>query len=315
MREENKNNRRKIITQKYIGMALGASKAEVKRQQNLGKQVNKQDRRKIIEATGKKTRRKIAALILAGAIGVGALALNSCTENSKDDTSPAKGVGRDSFVESLVVDLDETTINEKSPIESEIESLQNTDQVLNFLKETYANEYKEILGKTIDPSNLKISASNQSNIYKTSNGDYVSHGNSPIITENAIYSSGASIVNGGYKTDGTMYKISLNDQIIDAFMKIQEDGKTLENTKVIPGDNYSEMKDYTSVLAKLGDVTIEGFELMDLMNQLEKDPGNGYLKQCVNSSKEDLVNYMENYKNNQQLTKVQNTATIEDSGR
>lgn len=313
MREE--NDKQKRIRQKYIGMTLGQAKAEVKRQQNLGKQVNKQDRRKIIENTGKKTRRKISALILVGAIGLGALALNSCAENSKDDTEPAKGVGRESFVESLVVDLEGTTIDEKSPIENEIESLQNTDQVLQFLKETYANEYKEILGKTIEPSDLKITASNQSHIYKTSNGDYVSHGNSPAITENAIYSSGASIVNDEYQTDGTMYKISLNDQIIDAFMKIQEDGNTWENTKVIPGDNYTEMKDYTSVLAELGDVTREGFELMDLMNQLEKDPGNGYLKQCVNSSKGNLVDYMENYKNSQQLKKVQNAATIEDSGR
>lgn len=100
--------------------------------------------------------------------------------NSVEDTENT-GIfvekGKDKFLQSLKVDVNEIDVNEKAESEAKIEvnSLSNSGEVLNYIKEVYIKEYNEKNGTNMTVDNLELYKDRLDTLYKDTaqNGDQI----------------------------------------------------------------------------------------------------------------------------------------------
>ena len=113
-------------------------------------------------------------------------------------------------------------------------------------------------------ADIKIMESSQDYIYQLEDGTFVTHGQNPETTEMNMKENGeeySTYTNEkGTAIESNVYSVRLNenDKILDMITE-----KDLKRT--IPGDNYLEMKDYNSILEKMGNVVSKSYSLMNVV--------------------------------------------------
>ena len=101
-------------------------------------------------------------------------------------------------------------------------------------------------------------------IEQLEDGTFVTHGQNPETTEMNMKENGeeySTYTNEkGTVIESNVYSVRLNenDKILDMITE-----KDLKRT--IPGDNYLEMKDYNSILEKMGNVVSKSYSLMNVV--------------------------------------------------
>ena len=149
--------------------------------------------------------------------------------------------------------------------EKEINALNTKEAIVAYLKNMYIEEYEKETGDTtLTTADIKIMESSQDYIYQLEDGTFVTHGQNPETTEMNMKENGeeySTYTNEkGTAIESNVYAIRLseNNKILDMITD-----KDLKRT--IPGDNYLEMKDYNSILEKMGNVVSKSYSLMNVV--------------------------------------------------
>ena len=149
--------------------------------------------------------------------------------------------------------------------EKEINALNTKEAIVAYLKNMYIEEYEKETGDTtLTTADIKIMESSQDYIYQLEDGTFVTHGQNPETTEMNMQENGekySTYTNeNGSAIESNVYAIRLseNNKILDMITD-----KDLKRT--IPGDNYLEMKDYNSILEKMGNVVSKSYSLMNVV--------------------------------------------------
>lgn len=152
-----------------------------------GKELTRAQENQIIEKVAKKIRKEYAVRGFFAAIGLGAgltagilgtKLLNEAqnkgitqTENTinidaieagkdiyiQNEDKDKKYTKREIFLNNNKVDLDAQTKEIKENVSKEIDKLKSKEEVLNYIKDTYAEEYNEINGTEINKKDISIS--------------------------------------------------------------------------------------------------------------------------------------------------------------
>ena len=208
-------------------------------------------------------------------------------ENNKQDKTQE-------FKEKYKVNENDLVQNE-SEVKKEVNELQNGDDVLSYLKNMYIEKYEEKTGdETLTTADIKIIQDSQKYVYVDSQtGDIITHGEIPGETEKALTENNISY---DIKNDVKTYQVqNLQGQTIDMVTIGYKDGQTIP-VKVIPGNQYNEMKDYDSILDEMGTIIPDGIEYM---SNFENE-----------DAKNKFINAIEEVQNQQQAQNKQ----IEDDG-
>ncbi len=277
----------------FVKLTLKESKEKIAaKEKTLKRKLTKEEKEKIMQNVARRTKRRtvrnalfagIAGLTIFGGGAKLVKALNPgdspSIETTKEET---KNDANKDFRENMSVDESEYIYQNEE--EKEIKEIENADDALNYFKNMYIEEYEKETGNDkLTTEDIKISLSSQNYIYVLDDGTIVTHGNFPYNTEDAIKTDGHSYTS---EQDKKVYEIILkeNNKIIDACIHKNE-----EMQRVIPGDNYSEMKDYESILSKFGPITSDIYKLIDAYNSSSKN---------ISAIKEKLLNHVNDYKNN-----------------
>ena len=238
-------------------------KRQAKKQQIPNRNVKLTKKQK--QKARKRARRKLAIGGILAALGITGLVytgtkllpegepkapVNVENENNSQDKT-------NEFKDKYKVNEDDLIKNE-SEVEKEVKELENADDVLAYLKNLYIEKYEEKTGdETLTTNDIKIMQNFQNYAYiDKETGDIITHGELPLETEKALAQNNVS-----YDIEydlGTYQVQNLDGQTIDM---ITMDGQT--PIKVIPGNQYNEMKDYDSVLDEMGSIIPEGIYYMD----------------------------------------------------
>ena len=303
-KEKNKRSFGSKLTARIARMI--AKKEITKREQELGRKLSREEKNLIFRELKEKVRNKGLAFLLAGVIGIGGLGAGylALSEGSKVPEVPEQHESgensKEDWKDSLKVEIGEDEVSyteEQEWIINEIDNLETKEDVLKWFKNFYLEEYEKVTGDdTTTTSHIKVTLNNQSFVYKLDNGEIVTHSFDINETEAAIKADGQNYTT---QNDVDVYRITLDGKTIDSITSF---GK-----KVIPGENYAEMKDYESVLEKIGNITNQSFALMG-------DFETGRSPEFVRSKLKDAVE--EHYKNqNEQKKTQQNETQQEDDGR
>ena len=223
-------------------------------------------KRQIIKGVAHNARAKAIRASLAAFLGIGTIAagvtavraLNPGTEVKKEETQSntnEKGKENPFLVDIKVKDKDEKEIN----------ALNTKEAIVAYLKNMYIEEYEKETGDTaLTTADIKIMESSQDYLYQLEDGTFVTHGQNPETTEMNMQENGekySTYTNeNGSAIESNVYAIRLseNNKILDMITE-----KDLKRT--IPGDNYLEMKDYNSILEKMGNVVSKSYSLMNVV--------------------------------------------------
>ena len=153
----------------------------------------------------------------------------------------------------------------------------------------YIEEYEKETGDTtLTTADIKIIESSQDYIYQLEDGTFVTHGQNPETTEMNMQENGEKYSTytdeNGSAIESNVYAIRLseNNKILDMITD-----KDLKRT--IPGDNYLEMKDYNSILEKMGNVVSKSYNLMNVV-------GDENISQAtVDNNKKELLKAVKKY--------------------
>lgn len=285
----------------------------------LGRKVTNKERHEIIHKVATKAKIRATSLLLALSMGFSAGLLVAGNEPKKeeplfeDEVKTAlkaeedqilKETTRNSFVEQLKFEgqaeqgkhMKEEQINTEIAKQNElIDQMENSEDLLTWFKNLYANAYKNKTGKEIDASNLKFVKSENTYLYKDGN-HYITHGSYPQITENKIGNNVETVsetqpfeIYTIYEKDGTDYKV------LDSMTYKTVKGQKVAIT-ITSGDTYIKNKDYNSVsvIADMGKIPEVVIEIDDLYNQ----PSNPYINSKIDSSKTKLKEEMNIGSNN-----------------
>lgn len=284
-------------------------------------------RRKIIKEEEKKAKIKVAALGMAsmlGIVGVGGYTLGvhnskilgitdgkekievNMDEVEKDVeiqnlvNEEGKTSQHDIFVQGLKdqasteeVDQNEESLTEEEKTEKEINELESKEDVLDYFKNMYIEEYEKATGDDkLTTADIQIQTSSQSYVYELDDGTIVTHGDLPANTESAIKNDGHEYTDLQNKL---VYKVSRVDDgtVLDAATANGD-----EMRKVVIGDKYSEMKDYDSILSKMGPITRDIYQLMNSIEDTRADS---------TGTKADLIEHVLDYnQNNRTVEQTEN---------
>lgn len=308
--------------QKEYGGELTPEEKKELRQQYISKR-----RSKIIQEEAKKARAKVVALGMISALGIGAVggyalgAHNSkilgitdgkekievnMDEVEKDVeiqnlvNEEGKTSKHDIFVQGLKdqasteeVEQNEESLTEEEKTEKEINELKSKEDVLNYFKNMYIEEYEKATGDDkLTTADIQIQTSSQSYVYELDDGTIVTHGDLPANTESAIKNDGHEYTDLQNKL---VYKVSRVDDgtVLDAATANGDEMK-----KVVIGDKYSEMKDYDSILSKMGPITRDIYKLMNSIEDTRADS---------TGPRTDLLEHVLEYKqNNKTVDQMEN---------
>lgn len=236
------------------------------KEKKLNRKLTPEEKHKIIKGVAHNAREKAIRASLAAFLGIGTIAagvtavraLNPGTEVKKEETQSntnEKGKENPFLVDIKVKDKDEKEIN----------ALNTKEAIVAYLKNMYIEEYEKETGDTtLTTADIKIMESSQDYIYQLEDGTFVTHGQNPKTTEMNMKENGeeySTYTNEkGTAIESNVYSVRLNenDKILDMITE-----KDLKRT--IPGDNYLEMKDYNSILEKMGNVVSKSYSLMNVV--------------------------------------------------
>lgn len=312
----------------FVRLTRHVAKEEIKnKQEALGRELTKEEKQKIIKKHANIAKRKVTATVLAATIGitgfVSGFAVGRLTAGDEQKESVTTTTKED-FKDGLKVEPSTQTPEQEQEVDEvleqvkkEINGLDSKEDILDYFKQLYAQEYEEVMGKSISASSVKILQTEQSYVYQLEDGQIVTHGDYPAITEGKIEADGLS----HERADARKVYI-----VKDSFGN-ELDGMSINGKKVIPGNSYDKLKDSPSPLEKIGSgATYNTFKLYDLYRQLENKPGNTFILEQITETEADLAIAVANYKTKklelqketQQSTTQENEVsnpTIEDDGR
>ena len=228
----------------------GEKKALRNKEDELGRRLTKQERRQL----HKKAKR---TFIVKTIFGIGATAAifaggAKLLESGKAESSKSQSetnIEETNIKEIYKVDLEQLETQAKK----EIDQLETQEDVLKFIKDRYIESYEQQTGDTtLTTQDIQITISHENYVYiDEGTGEIITHGDKPYETVESLEENGVrySTQNDEIRT----YKVLKqdeenkdNNEIIDC-MIIERGGRI----RVIPGENYNQMKDYKSVLAEM----------------------------------------------------------------
>ncbi len=235
------------------------------KEKKLNRKLTPEEKHKIIKGVAHNARTKAIRASLAAFLGIGTIAagvtavraLNPGTEVRTETQSNTNETEKGKSFRGgiLVEDKDEKEIN----------ALNTKEAIVAYLKNMYIEEYEKETGDTtLTTADIKIMESSQDYIYQLEDGTFVTHGQNPETTEMNMKENGeeySTYTNEkGTAIESNVYSVRLNenDKILDMITE-----KDLKRT--IPGDNYLEMKDYNSILEKMGNVVSKSYSLMNVV--------------------------------------------------
>lgn len=235
------------------------------KEKKLNRKLTPEEKHKIIKGVAHNARAKAIRASLAAFLGIGTIAagvtavraLNPGTEVRTETQSNTNETEKGKSFRGgiLVEDKDEKEIN----------ALNTKEAIVAYLKNMYIEEYEKETGDTtLTTADIKIMESSQDYLYQLEDGTFVTHGQNPETTEMNMQENGekySTYTNeNGSAIESNVYAIRLseNNKILDMITD-----KDLKRT--IPGDNYLEMKDYNSILEKMGNVVSKSYSLMNVV--------------------------------------------------
>ena len=235
------------------------------KEKKLNRKLTPEEKHKIIKGGAHNARTKAIRASLAAFLGIGTIAagvtavraLNPGTEVRTETQSNTNETEKGKSFRGgiLVEDKDEKEIN----------ALNTKEAIVAYLKNMYIEEYEKETGDTtLTTADIKIMESSQDYIYQLEDGTFVTHGQNPETTEMNMKENGeeySTYTNEkGTAIESNVYSVRLNEnnKILDMITD-----KDLKRT--IPGDNYLEMKDYNSILEKMGNVVSKSYSLMNVV--------------------------------------------------
>lgn len=259
------------------------------KEKKLNRKLTPEEKHKIIKGVAHNAREKAIRASLAAFLGIGTIAagvtavraLNPGTEVRTETQSNTNETEKGkSFKEGILVeDKDEKEIN----------ALNTKEAIVAYLKNMYIEEYEKETGDTtLTTADIKIIESSQDYLYQLEDGTFVTHGQNPETTEMNMQENGekySTYTNeNGTAIESNVYSVRLNEnnKILDMITE-----KDLKRT--IPGDNYLEMKDYNSILEKMGNVVSKSYNLMNVV-------GDENISQAtVDNNKKELLKAVKKY--------------------
>lgn len=260
------------------------------KEKDLKRELTPMEKHKIMKQVKHNARAKAIRAALAAFLGIGTIAagvtavraLNPGTEVKKEETQSntnEKGKENPFLVDIKVGDKDEKEIN----------ALNTKEAIVAYLKNMYIEEYEKETGDTtLTTADIKIIESSQDYLYQLEDGTFVTHGQNPETTEMNMQENGEKYSTytdeNGSAIESNVYAIRLseNNKILDMITD-----KDLKRT--IPGDNYLEMKDYNSILEKMGNVVSKSYNLMNVV-------GDENISQAtVDNNKKELLKAVKKY--------------------
>lgn len=235
------------------------------KEKKLNRKLTPEEKHKIIKGVAHNARTKAIRASLAAFLGIGTIAagvtavraLNPGTEVRTETQSNTNEKGE------KIPFPDWIKVEDKD--EKEINALNTKEAIVAYLKNMYIEEYEKETGDTtLTTADIKIMESSQDYIYQLEDGTFVTHGQNPETTEMNMKENGeeySTYTNEkGTAIESNVYSVRLNenDKILDMITE-----KDLKRT--IPGDNYLEMKDYNSILEKMGNVVSKSYSLMNVV--------------------------------------------------
>lgn len=235
------------------------------KEKKLNRKLTPEEKHKIIKGVAHNARTKAIRASLAAFLGIGTIAagvtavraLNPGTEVRTETQSNTNEKGE------KIPFPDWIKVEDKD--EKEINALNTKEAIVAYLKNMYIEEYEKETGDTtLTTADIKIIESSQDYIYQLEDGTFVTHGQNPETTEMNMKENGeeySTYTNEkGTVIESNVYSVRLNenDKILDMITE-----KDLKRT--IPGDNYLEMKDYNSILEKMGNVVSKSYSLMNVV--------------------------------------------------
>lgn len=295
------NDRKKKSRGFFVNKTRGIASRKIKsQQQKLGRKLTKEEKHKIVKKVARKAKIATFGVTLSALVAVAGgvkdtKALPDGNGQNRVKTENTKNT-KDEWRNSIKVDDKDYTIEtekEESTEEKEINELESKEDVLNYFKNMYIEEYEKATGDDkLTTEDIQIQISSQNYVYELDDGTIVTHGNLPANTESAIINDGHEYTDLQNKP---VYKVSRVEDgtVLDATMATGD-----EMRKVIIGDKYSEMKDYESILSKMGPITKDVYELMSSIEDTRLDS---------TSIKKNLLEHVLDYKqNNRTVDQMQN---------
>lgn len=191
-------------------------------------------------------------------------------------------------------------------IEDQVESLKNEDDVLNYMKDFYIEEYEKETGdQTLTTKNTKMTATKQNYIYiNNETGEFITHGLTPAVTGQKLKEKG---INYSSMDNVTIYKIEKIEgediETIDCGAAIN--GK-LE--KLTLGEELDSNKQTPSILTrkKFSPIILKGFDLIEMI----KNESTEYVDKMTNIKKKEMIELIKQYQ--QSISHQTEIAKIED---
>ena len=250
------------------------------KEKKLNRKLTPEEKHKIIKGVAHNARAKAIIASLAAFLGIGTIAAGvTAVRTETQSNTNEKGKENPFLVDIKVGDKDEKEIN----------ALNTKEAIVAYLKNMYIEEYEKETGDTtLTTADIKIMESSQDYLYQLEDGTFVTHGQNPETTEMNMQENGEKYSTytdeNGSAIESNVYAIRLseNNKILDMITD-----KDLKRT--IPGDNYLEMKDYNSILEKMGNVVSKSYNLMNVV-------GDENISQAtVDNNKKELLKAVKKY--------------------
>ena len=209
-----KNKRKKTYSDIKVGVGKRLAEEELKKEeQRQHRRLRGEERKTFVKETLEKNKKQIErrtkllilrkkirqiGMVVLGVSAVtagGVRMLNSGNENQKNppiesevdfrDTETQSK--RDEFLASIRDDSQEKEEALLQEIEKEINELEGKDDITKYIKNMYIEGYEKTTGDTeLTTEDIKIIRSNQDYVYVTEDGQIVTHGETPLVTEEKL---------------------------------------------------------------------------------------------------------------------------------
>lgn len=244
----------------FISLTKRKAKEMISERENkLNRKLTKEEKKAIKKEAAKKVRRKIAAISVFGIASIlGGISISNKTSLLPEETNK----------------IVKETNNPNNPFKETIVYKNGITEkdVLQYFKNLYIEEYEKITGDdTLTTEDISISRTYQNYVYQLDDGTLVTHGEKVDVAKNGIDADGKSWKSLSNILSYTVRKKTNNEEngkngkdddseVIDIVLK----GEHGELKRAIPGDRYTEMKDYTSILESISDELKACYYLMSL---------------------------------------------------
>lgn len=235
-------------------------KEEIRRKEKIkGRRLDPRERARIKERVFRRIRTRATMFGIVGVLGVGGVVgINKIKDGPKELNQAIEtdvGTAHDEFTKKLNIEIPEELIDEeRTEIRHEIQELKTSDEILNYVKEIYVEQYNENNNTDIGIENIKFYKESDNKVfYEDENGilryctekeyEEMGHtgidGNLPMIT--ATITNGEDKINEkvGQKQNGEIVNIYGKDEIVE---KDEETTLTQLGRVVLTGINYMTAK-------------------------------------------------------------------------